>query len=197
MTPSSAKIVDEIKNIKRKTALQQHCHFVLSDRFNERSTLLNGLLLLLSTLTMLSTTVHAELLLLDIIDEATLRKMSAFLSIALFLTMILRLFVRWSDAASAYGTSANAYTRFLRKLDMMLTSLDELSSDELERLGAQLTSEYLVIADQAQSISDDDLLSLKQEHLQKVAVSKELDKDPFMSISDIKRRLACRTENPE
>lgn len=197
MTTSSAKIVDEIKNIKRKTALQQHCHFELSEQFNQRSTVLNGLLLLLSTLTMLSTTIHAELLLLDIIDKATLRKMSAFLSIALFLLMILRLFLKWSDIASAYGSSANAYTRFLRKLDMILTSLEELSTDELERLGTQLTSEYLVIAEQANVISDDDLLCLKQKHLQKIAVSRELDKNPFQSISEIKRKLTDRAEDTQ
>ncbi len=189
MTDCVSQTIEEIKNLKRKSALQQHCHFELASRVNVSSKVLNVSLILLSGLTMLSTTVHAEILLTEVLDEFTKRRISALLSVALFLMMLLRLELRLSDIVLAFKSSGDAHTRFLRSVDMQLASMDSLADYEVVKLGEQLTREYSAVVDSAREIPSNHLLRLKQSFLQQKAISKRLDEDPFQDLKEMRQRL--------
>ncbi|MDE2854317.1 MAG: hypothetical protein OXN88_09120 [Chloroflexota bacterium] len=189
MTDYATETIKEIKNLKRKSALQQHCHFELANRVNVSSKVLNVLLILLSGLTMLSTTAHADILLTDVVDELTKRRVSALFSVALFLLMLLRLELRLADIVLAFKSSGDAHTRFLRSIDMQLTTLDSLTNTEAVKLGEQLTREYSAVVDSAREIPSNHLLRLKQKFLQQKKMSKRLDEDPFQDLKEMRKRL--------
>lgn len=182
MTNRGVQTIEEIKNLKRKCALQQHCHFELASRIEVNSKVLNVSLVLLSGLTMLSTTAHADIIFSDVIDVITQRRLAAILSAAVFLLMLLRLELRLSEISSGFTAGGDAHTRFLRKIDMLIPTLDSLPVEEIERLGVQLTDEYVSITAFARTIPGRDFLRLKQRHLQRKAMSKALDADPYSSL---------------
>lgn len=188
MTDCTNETVNEIKNLKRKCALQQNCHYELASRVSFSSKVLNVSLVLLSAVTVLSTTDHVEVL-LDADSKLLQRHISALFSVLVFLLMLLKLELRLAEIASSFKAGGDAFTRFLRKVDMLLPTLDSKQANEIERLGAQLTDEYTRITDFARDIPTHDFLRLKQRHLQQIAKSRALDTDPFLSLKDIKGDL--------
>ena len=195
MTDSKTETINEIKNVKRKTALQQFCNYELASRVSLTSRVLSTTLVLLSGITVLSTTDHAKLL-MDAIGGPNQSHVTALFSIVVFLMMLLRLELRLSERAVSFRSGGDAYTRLLRKIDMLLPRLEVMQVDELERLGAQLTDEYGGIVHFAREIPGHEFLRLKQNFLQRKAISRALDKDPFQNISDIKNTQGSQTPTP-
>ncbi len=185
MTVSETETIKEIKNLKRKTALQQYCNYELASRISLRARVLNVSLVLLSGITVLSTTDHAKML-LDAVGGPNQPLVSAFFSSVVFLMMLLRMELRFSEIANSFKSGGDAYTRFLRKIDMLIPRLDSMQVDEIQQLGAQLTDEYGNIVHFAREIPGRDFLRLKQQFLQRKAISKALDSDPFQDLSKIK-----------
>lgn len=188
MTDSIRQTTKEIKNLKRKSALQQFCHFELASRVAFTAKALNITLALLSGLTVLSTTDHFKVL-LDAIGGPTQSQVAAAFAVPTFLIVLLRMELRLSEISVAFKASGDAFTRYLRKIDMLLPKLDSMENYEIERLGEQLTDEYSRIADFAREIPGCHFLRLKQKHLQQKAMSKALDETPFRNLSEIKSRL--------
>ena len=188
MTDISFDTVKEIKNLKRKSALQQFCHYELASRVGLAARILNVTLVLLSGLTVLSTTDHAKAL-LDIKGGPMQSQVSALFAILVFLLTLLRMELRFAEIANSFKAGGDAFTRYLRKIDMLIPTLDSMQDDEIDRLGLQLTDEYTRIADSAREIPGRDFLRLKQKHLQRTAMSRALDEDPFSNLSEIKSRL--------
>ncbi|MCY3978649.1 MAG: SLATT domain-containing protein [Chloroflexi bacterium] len=187
MSDVSFDTVNEIKNLKRKCALQQFCHYELASRVGLTAKILNVTLVLLSGLTVLSTTDHAKAL-LDNKGGPMQSQVSALFAILVFLLTLLRMELRFSEIANSFRAGGDAFTRYLRKIDMLIPVLDSMQGDEINRLGMQLTDEYSRIADFAREIPGRDFLRLKQKHLQRKAVSKALDENPFLNLSDKKSR---------
>ena len=188
MTDGTNRAIEEIRNLKRKSALQQYCHYELARRVSLTSKVLNISLLLLSAATVLSTTDHVDVL-LEASSKPLQRHISAILSISVFLLMLVRLELRLAEIASSFKSGGDAHTRILRKIDMILSTLDSKQSDELEGIGVQLTDEYVNITDSSREIPGRDFLRLKQTYLQRKAKSRALDEDPFLNLSDMSQSV--------
>lgn len=181
--------VEEIKNVKRKTAQQQFCHNELANSYARRAKILDVSLTLLSALAVISTTAEANIILLDFIDINSQRRTAAFLTLIVFIMTLLRMEIRLSDIASSYRIAGEAHTRFLRQVDMKLTTVDSMTDEQIADLAFQLTEQYTGVTESAPSISSKNFMKLKQKFLQQKAISKELDNSPFLSIEEIKKKL--------
>ena len=189
MTKRRQAVIAEIKNIKRKTALQQYCHNEQATLYAKRAKWFDIVLIVLSALAMLLTTSAAEILFLGILDKLSIVRASAFLTLIVFALTVLRLALKWRDAASSSLAAGDAFTRLLRKLDMQLTSLDSLTEEQLKQEGMQITEAYNSVVDFVPMLPSERFMELKRDYLQQKEISKELDSNAFRSLDEIKSGL--------
>ena len=79
-------LIAEIKNIKRKTSLQQYCHAQLGNTFNLRSRVLGMTLTICAALALIATTAESRTLFGSIVDDQVLSQIAAFLTFGGFPT---------------------------------------------------------------------------------------------------------------
>lgn len=65
----------------------------------------------------------------------------------------------------------------------------EMSKEQAIKRQKELMENYKEIMDKSPTIPNKKFLKLKQNHLQKVAISKEMDNSPFLTIEEIKAKL--------
>lgn len=191
MNEASSKrlgIVQELDNLKRKTALMQSCHGKLAEQFTRREKLSSMFVTLMAGLAIIATTAEARTLLVPITEE-DLRRAAALFSISVFIATLFRLEARWSAQAGMHSVSLEALTKFLRRLDIILKTLEDKTDLELETLAHSLAKEYTDITEAAPKIASQKFLALKQQHLQTIAISRALDKDAFISLRKIRKQL--------
>jgi hypothetical protein len=92
----------------------------------------------------------------------------------------------WQPAAKAasHRQAVGHYTKAKYEVGRRLDSEEEVTAESVR----QLEERYLDTLD-LPNISDRRFLKLKRWHLEKVAVSKELDDNPHQSVRSIRRRL--------
>jgi hypothetical protein len=194
-SPKKQAIVDELENLKRKTALMQSCHGQQAEklsRLENRSTLV---VVVLSGLTLVATTAEARTI-FTFLTEDDLKKVTAVFSLVVFLLTIVKNQVGWGTKAGIHSTSLNAFTRFLRHIDFILKAVDDKSDDEIEITALDLAKEYSDICAASPDIPSKEFLKFKQNHLQIIAVSRALDKDPFAPLRSLYRRFKNPNKKP-
>ncbi|MCB9452377.1 MAG: hypothetical protein H6672_13150 [Anaerolineaceae bacterium] len=186
---SQQEIVTELNNLKRKAALMQDCHGRLSERFSSWESKSSIIITVFAAVAFIATTAETKTL-FDFVSENDLKRVAALCSLIVFLSTLVKLETRWGMKASAHQATLNAFTRYLRHIDMILKSVDNKSYEELEAIALQLTTEYSNIGDFSPNIPSAQFLDLKQKHLQKVAISRALDANPFQSQRKLRHEIA-------
>lgn len=86
--------------------------------------------------------------------------------------------------------SLNLYTSWIREAQNFGNlEINSMTDSEARVRQKELNESYRNIAIQTIPINNKDFNKMKQRHLQKIAISKELDQNPFESISSIRKRL--------
>lgn len=183
------KIIKELRNLKRKTRLMQYCQGEMAETYSNWARWLNRATTLFAGLAVIATTVEAKLLVGNLANDIALQRLAACFSIAVFLLMILRLDSHWSTAAGEYANGLKAYTRFLRRIDLILESLDGKSVAELEEISKGLSDEYSDVCEASPTIPSKKFLRLKQSHLQIYELSRALDENPFVDLKQLRHKL--------
>ena len=189
MIDARQELIEEIRNIKRKAGLQQYCHSVQTSRYSGRAKTLDVALIVMSALAMLLTTSAADILFGGILDEVTVMRGSAFLTFVVFIMSLLIQALRWRDLARSSQMAGNGFTRFLRRLDMRLTTIDTFSVEQLQEIGTQVTEEYNNLVDFVPDIPSKRFMRLKHMYLTQKEISRQMDKNPLLSAKEIERRL--------
>lgn len=195
-SPKRQDIIRELDNLKRKTALMQACHGQLAENLSWLENLSSILITIISFLAIIATTAEARTLLWSV-SESDLKSLAALCSLAVFFATLVKFETRWGAKAAAHTASLKALTRFLRQLDITLKTLDDKDNAELETLAAQLVTEYSDICEVSPDIPSKQFLKLKQQHLQKIALSRALDKEPFTNIRKLRRQIARASKSSE
>ena len=126
----------------------------------------------------------------DFVQRTTVVSANAFqwaTGIAAIVNFLLTLGgLAWRPAAKAasHRQAVGHYTKAKYEVGRRLDSNEAITAESVR----QIEESYLDTRD-LPSISDRKFLQLKRWHLEKVAISKELDRNPHESIRSIRRRL--------
>jgi hypothetical protein len=194
---NNEKIIKELRNLKRKARLMQYCHGQLAGTYANRARWLTRITTLLAGLAVIATTAEAQLIAGSIVNETSLQRIAAIFSITVFLLMILRMDNQWEILAGKHSAGLNAFTRFLRQIDIILESLDGKPLDDLESISKDLANEYSDVCEASPAISSDKFLKLKRSHLQIYKISRAIDDNPFVDIRKLRRELRNLTEDAD
>lgn len=190
------EIILELKNLKRKTALMQACHGQMAEHLGTLESQSSIIVTLFAAFAIIATTAEARAI-LNFASEEDLRRVAALFSLIVFFATLLKLETRWGAKAASHTATLKAFTRFLRQLDITLKALDDKSDDELELLGTQLASEYSDICEISPDIPTRKFLKLKQKHVQNIGLSREIDKTPFLSLREMRKKIQQATQEAE
>jgi len=180
------KRLHEIKSLRDKANQLASMHSWLSDRYRKWHTVLSTLLLLVSTLLLGFTFISEEFVYRTIHLNADSQKWIIGLTSTLnFAGVLLISQLDYQAKSASHREAVRFYFSIVNKIRSWLDSGQEITL----KMAEEIRDEY----SRTQSlpkIPDDKFFQLKQWHLQKIAISQELDKTPFKAIKDIRRTLS-------
>lgn len=185
---TSADLLDQLNKVKRKAGLQTTAHALLHDRYQLQHSLLT-LFSILAGVTLValvlvpSTYVHEA----TGLSAQTYQVLVACLAVANLSIVVVILAWRFDVRAAQHDAAVKHYTSVSYNISTTLLKPELITPSTVD----EIQSRYLDTTN-IPHIPEDQFLRLKQAHLQKVAVSKELDSHPMESIRSIKRRLSNR-----
>jgi hypothetical protein len=188
------RLITEITNLKRKTALMQFCHGELATAYASYDKTHSICVALLAGLAAIITSAESRLILFEV-EEGVLSGIAALITLVLFFVTLLRYEMQLSAKAGEHSSSLKSYTRFLRRLDMTLETLENKKTSEIEQISKDLANDYSDISDASPKIPSRQFIKLKQKHLQNIAVSRKLDTNPFLSIKQIRKQFKQEAES--
>lgn len=180
-----AKLREKLENTKRVANQNTDMHSTETDRYESWSLYLNSFVLLFSAF-LLSLSLASEDFIQRTIYLTSDMYKWALAVLATFNFSITLILLAWRpDFKAAQHKEALAhFSRSQHRIDIALSDSELLKKEEVEAI----INEYMD-TDHLPKISDKRFNKLKQRHLVKVAVSKELSKNPHRCICAIKRYL--------
>lgn len=185
MSKSDEQKLKEIKAFRDKANMLASIHSKLSDKYEYWYTILSSFLLIVSTVLLGLTFIS------DTFVQNSIGMTPNALKWSLGLTAILNfcgvlLLSQWGfqQKAIEHRQAVNFYFRIVNEIRQWIDSGIVITEDMIK----EIRSEYAK-ADNIPKISDSQFLKLKQWHIQKVAISRELEISPFESIKSIRKRL--------
>lgn len=183
--PSSDQRLQELRSLKDKADLLASIHSKLSDDFYRAHNWLSSILLVISTLLVGMTFISEDFVYSSIGLSSGAQKWAiGITSILNFAGVLLLAEWRFQEKAATYQEAVRFYFGIVNKIRMTLDSGEKITEEKVQ----EIRNEY-GRTNALPKIPDSRFLKLKQWHLQKVAVSRELNKHPFESISSIKRKF--------
>ncbi|MCI0655079.1 MAG: hypothetical protein L0Y39_11465 [Methylococcaceae bacterium] len=182
---SDTKFREKLENTKRVANQNADMHSTETDRYDFWSLSLNCFVLLFSAFLLSLSLASEDFIQRTIYLTPDMYKWS--LAIFAFLNFSITLVVlAWRpDFKAAQHKQALAhFARSRHRIDIALSDSKLLNKEDVELI----LKEYIDI-DHLPKISDNRFNKLKQRHLIKVSVSKELSKNPHRCICEIKRYL--------
>lgn len=183
-------LIGRLKRVRRLANQQASIHGWLSDYYGRWSAALTFCSLLLAVI--LLALVFAS----DFVQRTTAIPADAFqwatgiAAITNFLFTLWALAWRPASKAAGHRQAIGHYTKAKYEVGRRLDSEEAITAEAVE----QIEERYLDTRD-LPNIPDRRFLKLKRWHLEKVAVSRELDENPHESIRSIKRRLRRARRN--
>jgi hypothetical protein len=185
---ATGDFVGQLNKLKRKSDLQTTAHAVLHDRFQ----------FFHSSLTLFSILAGVTLVALVLVPSAYIHEATslsvqsyqvllACLAIANLSIVVVILAWRFDVRAAQHEVAVRHYTTVSYEISNALLKPEDVTStrvDEIQRRYLDTTN--------IPRIPEDRFLRLKQAHLRKVAMSKELDDHPMESLRSIRRRLSLK-----
>lgn len=190
---SQDKLRDVVKSLRDKANMQASCHSVLSDRYNRAHTILMSVVLFLSTFLVGITFISDQFVQATVgVQPDILRWITGLTSILIFAAGLL--LSQWNFAGKAvdHRAAVRHYFAVVNRARYLLDS----GEDVTERMVNELRSEY-EHTEALPKIPESQFLKLKQHHLRKVAISKELDRTPHASLRQIRKRLQEREQQSQ
>lgn len=178
---------DEVGKRHRVTDQMMSAHSMLRDRYARRALVLDLLILTLSA--MLCALVFAPQALSDSlgISKAAAGVVAGWVSVGVFVLAILQLRIGWKEAGAVHGNA----TAVLAETKAQLGMLRRNSAAGVEELSRALDAATLRAQGLA-AIPEGLFLELKASHLQKVLLSRVLDRYPFANRTLLRLALAWR-----
>ncbi|HKZ43276.1 MAG TPA: hypothetical protein VJ044_20125, partial [Candidatus Hodarchaeales archaeon] len=156
-------------------------------------TILSSALLILSTFLVGMTFISEEFVQKSIgLNPFAVKWIIGIASILTFLGVLLLTEWGFQGKAVEHREAVRFYFRIVNKIRQWLDNAVEITPEIVE----QIRSEYA----QTQTIPkipDARFLKLKQWHLRKVAMSREMDKNPFLPIREISKRIQNSKDSSE
>lgn len=175
----------ELRALKDKANLLASMHSRMSDIYRLWHTVISSLILTFSTFLVGLTFISEEFVEKSIgLNPFALKWIVGITSILTFLGVLLLTEWGFQGKAVEHREAVRFYFRIANKIREWLDNAVEITPKML----VDIRTEY----SQTQSIPkipDSRFLELKQWHLRKVAMSREMEKSPFLSIRDISKRI--------
>ena len=163
-------------------------HANLRDRYSLRATFLDLAVMALSTwltaVVFIEPRINVKLTPLSIDPQLWV----GFLGIFTFFLSIVQLRVDWKGRSDAHKRSFDLYSEVKRECGYLLASQKPLTADSCQRVLAR----YDLATEVGTHIPEKEFLAQKRNHLQKIEVSKFLDKHPSASILLLRLRFWWR-----
>lgn len=179
----------EIKSLRDKSNLLASVHSILSDEYHLWFIIISSVLLLNSTVLVGLTFISESFVQSSTgISPDTLKWVAGIISILNFGGILL--LSKWDlqGKAVAHRLAVRFYFANMNKIRRWLDSGEEISDDFIEEVRTEYSRTQTL-----PKIPDSRFLKLKQRHLRKTAISRELDKSPFDSIRIIEKRLKSQS----
>jgi hypothetical protein len=175
----------ELKALRDKANLLASIHSRMSDVYRFWHTSISSAILIFSTFLVGLTFISEDFVEKSIgIHPFAVKWIIGITSIFTFLGVLLLTEWGFQGKAVEHREAVRFYFRIVNKIRQWLDNAIEITPEMME----EIRSEY----SQTQSIPkipDSQFLKLKQWHLRKVAVSRELDNNPFLSIREVSKRM--------
>lgn len=200
-SPASEEIQSDphemIKRLRKKAKLMQFCHGRLAESANRTYDCLSAFVVVISALcTVLIFADYQRIAAITRVPGTVLQFVAGMLSVIVFvLSELLRRF-DWSSQAGKHREALERYTAFLRDSEFFLKSeLPFMSCDQAVQQSKDYEKIYLDAGQKSPPISGGlKFLRLKQEYLVTKEISIRLDKDPFVDVRRMWRRIGRERE---
>lgn len=168
---------EEIARTRKTADLLCSAHGKLRDKFQRRALILDVLLLIASSFLVLHVLADKNFLEKINILGIEYNNLLSGLSILVFILSVLELRVDWKGLAQAHSKSYALYAEVKRELGYLQGSTRLIKADV-----RRIMSKYDMASELGTNISEKDFLRLKQNHKEKIELSKYLDDHPSASI---------------
>jgi len=168
---------EEISRTRKTADLLCSAHGKLRDKFRQRALLLDVLLLIASSFLVLHVLADKNFLEKINIFGVEYNNLLSGLSILVFVLSVLELRVDWKGQAQAHSKSYALYAEVKRELGYLQGSTRLIKADV-----RRVMSKYDMASELGTNISEKDFLKLKQNHREKIELSKYLDTHPSANI---------------
>ncbi|HEY4786930.1 MAG TPA: hypothetical protein VIH57_12820 [Bacteroidales bacterium] len=174
-------IIDEISRLNKKADQTRSMHSAIMQKLKRWQVLLTLYVTIGSATTAMLTFVQLEHLSFIIIG---------CLSASIFITGLLPSALDLSKKITERDVAIKLWGNWIRDAQNFTNiRIKELNLEEAVKQEEKLIETYKEVINTTIDIPDRLFLKLKQRHKQKVAISIELDKNPFESLKSIKKRL--------
>jgi hypothetical protein len=169
---------EELERIRRVGDMLVTGHANLRDRYSRRATLLDLAVMALSTwltaIVFIEPRINVKLTPFGLDPQLWV----GFLGILTFFLSIVQLRVDWKGRSDAHKRSFDLYSEVKRECGYLLASQKALTAESCQRV----LSRYDLATEVGTHLPENEFLAQKRNHLQKIEISKLLDKHPSASI---------------
>lgn len=184
--PAQEHRVGELKNLRNKANTLASIHSALSDKFGVWHTYLSSALLLVSSVLVGLTFISEQFVQSTVgISPNALKWIVGIISILNFSGVLLLSQWGFDAKAATHRDAVRFYFKIVNRIRFLLENNIELTDEVVEAVRTEYSR-----TETLPKIPEGAFLELKQRHLQKIAVSRELDRSPFESLKSIRVRLS-------
>lgn len=184
---------NELKKLLKKSEVSREAHFMIANTLKFRSKALHSFILIASSIVAILTFSSYEsfTLLIPGLNEEAFKLGAGILASLTFILAVMEEYVNWREASQKHEDAGRQLTSLIREGGGLIKS-ESLSPTNLE----SFRSKYIMLHESFPSIPNKFFLKSKQKNLMKIAISKELDTDPFLPIwlFKLKNRMKKRQQ---
>lgn len=180
------KLRKAIIDLRDKANMLSTCHSVLSDQYRSCNTILTTAILVFSVLEVGTAFISEQFVQRTVgISPDTLMWIEGLLAMSLFATGLLLSQWNFANKAADHRTAIRHCFVVLNRARYLLDSEEPLSKEKLEDLRVL----YAKNTEEIPKIPERRFLAMKQHHLRKIAMSREISRTPHVSLRQIRKRL--------
>lgn len=181
------KILDEIWRLNKKADQNRSFHNVLSGKMRFWNTVI-------SLYVTIGAGIGTTAIFAKIPDEYFIPW--GILSASVFLISLIPPIFNFNKSIEDRTVAVNLLGKWIRDAQNFGNiEILEMNVEQAIKKQKELVESYKEIMDKSPNIPDSSFLKLKQNHLQKVSLSIEMEKFPFLSLKELKNKI--RTENKQ
>jgi hypothetical protein len=170
---------NQIKKLRKKAELSRNAHFMIARRMKLYSNFLHAFVLIGSTVTAILTfaSYDAFLPIFENLNDKYYKITIGLFASLVFIFTVIEEFLKLEKLASEHESAGKQLTTFIRNADLIEKNTSINEEDIL-----QLNQSYTMISETSPVIPDKVFFKAKKLLYEKIAISKELEKNPFINI---------------